>query len=358
MTMTRKEFLQSAAALAGAVALSGEAFATSGAPSGAAFGEVFPASEKKGPKRGVSVYSYSNEYGVSVTLEDCLAELSDLVTPGQKLGVEILANAHIDGYPNPSNAWIDKWHEMCAKYELLPVEYGHWVDSKLYAEGPEGLLDTKESVEKLVTDIKLANRLGFTRGRTKLGMLDFDGMPTKNWREIVKAVLPVAEKHNFRMLTEFHSPTPLKGRVMDEYMDFITKENCNPWFGLNVDFSVFQTKAGPMPLMPMGMGGGPGAPGGARTTPPRPMERLPLSVPEDMIPLMPYIHCCHAKFNDINQDCEDQTIPYPQIIKVLVDNGYDSYMMSEYEGMDRLQGGAWSAVRRQHVLLKRLLGEA
>jgi len=54
---------------------------------------------------------------------------------------------------------------MCAKYELLPVELGLWTDSKLYNEGPEGLLDTKESVAKLVQDIKLGNRLGFTRIR-------------------------------------------------------------------------------------------------------------------------------------------------------------------------------------------------
>ena len=32
-------------------------------------------------------------------------------------------------------------------------------------------------------------------------------------------------------------------------------------------------------------------------------------------------------------------------------------MMSEYEGLDKLTGGAWSAIRRQHVMLKRLLGE-
>jgi sugar phosphate isomerase/epimerase len=87
-------------------------------------------------------------------------------------------------------------------------------------------------------------------------------------------------------------------------------------------------------------------------------RRMPLSVPADMVPLLPYVHCCHAKFNEVSRDCEDQTIPYPEIIKTLVDNNWDGYMMSEYEGMDKLEGGAWSAVRRQHVQLKRLLGEA
>src|ERR1035438_2268442 len=329
--MTRKEFLQTVTA--GAVVA-----ATVSATASAA-------TEKKGPKRGVSVYSYAHDIDVTATLEDCLIEISELGTPGQKMGVEILANGHIDGYPRPSDAWVKNWHDMCAKYEILPVELGHWVDSKLYVEGPEGLLDTKESVAKLIDDIKLGNRLGFTRGRTKLGMMDNDGMPTPNWREIVKGALPTAEKYNFRMLTEFHSPTPLKGRVMDEYMDLITKEKCNPWFGLNVDFSVFQTKRGEG-----GLGGPSGGPG-------RPTYTMPLSQPADIIPILPYVHCCHAKFNEINRDCEDQTIPYPEIIKILVEQQWDGYMMSEYEGLDKLTGGAWSAIRRQHVQLKRLLGE-
>jgi sugar phosphate isomerase/epimerase len=340
--MTRKQFLQTATGAAAVAVL----------PAAAGFA----ATEKKGPKRGVSVYSYAYEIDLTATMEDCLAEIGELGTPGQKMGVEILANGHVDGYPNPSAAWVKKWHEMCAKYEVLPVELGHWVDSKLYNEGPEGLLDTKDSVEKLVADIRLANRLGFTRGRTKLGMLENDGMPTKNWREIVKAALPVAEKNNFRMLTEFHSPTPLKGRVMDEYLDFITKEKCTPWFGINVDFSVFQTRTagggmgGPAPA---GGPGGAGAQGGRGQ-----MPAGPLSQPEDIIPILPYVHCCHAKFNSINRDCEDQSIPYREILKILVDRQWDGYLLSEYEGADKPTGGAWSAVRRQHVLMKRLLGEA
>jgi sugar phosphate isomerase/epimerase len=326
--MTRKEFLQTAAGAVAATAVSTTAASA--------------AIDKKGPKRGVSVYSYSQDIDVAVSLEDCLAEISDMGSPGKKMGVELLANGHIDGYPNPRDAWVKKWFDMCAKYEIQPVEYGHWIDSKLYAEGPEGLLNTKESVAMLVQDIKLANRLGFTCGRTKIGVIDAELFPVPNWREIIKAALPEAEKNNFRMLTEFHSPTLLKGRVIDEYMDFITKEKCTPWFGLNIDFSVFQTITSARGSLPGG----------------QPMAEGTYSKPEEIIPLLPYVHCCHAKFNNINRDCEDQTIPYPEIVKILVDHQWDGYLLSEYEGADKATGGAWSAIRRQHVLLKRLLGEA
>ena len=31
--------------------------------------------EKPGPKRGIALYSYSGEYGVSMNLEDCLKDM-------------------------------------------------------------------------------------------------------------------------------------------------------------------------------------------------------------------------------------------------------------------------------------------
>ena len=348
MNVTRKDFLRGAASILGAAALSSDAVGgtrnisetvgdKSQKPTGIVSKEGFPPTERKGPKRGVSIYSYNNEFGVSVTLEDCLAELQDLTTPGQKIGLEILAEGHIENYPNPSTAWIDNFHKLCDKYDCIPVEYGHWIDSKLYHEGPDDLLSTKESADELIADFKLGSLLGFTRGRTKVGVLDNGLKPVKNWKDIIKAGLPVAEKHNFRMLTEFHSPTPLKSAEMDEYMEFITKENCNPWFALNIDFSVFQVKPYARPARD-------GSAWAAANK-----SKFPLSVPEDMIPIMPYIHCCHAKFNDMNDDCQETTIPYAEILKVLADNGYDSYMMSEYEGEDKVTGGAWSAVRKQHV---------
>jgi sugar phosphate isomerase/epimerase len=235
---------------------------------------------------------------------------------------------------------------MCAKYHLKPVEFGHWIDSKLYSETEP--LNTKESYEQLVQDIRLGNRLGFTCGRTKLGVIDQPGMPeydtltpVRNWREIIKMALPVAEKYNFRMLPEIHAPTYLKSKILDDYVDFIEKEKTTPWFGLNIDFGVFQNVTSP----------GRGGPGG------QPMKEGTYSKPEDLIPLLPYVHCCHAKFNQIDDDCQITNTPYAAIIGILKKHNWDGYLLSEYEGPDRNTGGAFSAVRKQHVLLKRLLGE-
>jgi hypothetical protein len=334
MTMTRKEFLQTAA---GAIAVSAITRTASAA------------AEKPGPKRGVSAYSYVSDLNVNCTLEDCFAEINDLDTRNYDLGLEVLTGV-VEDYPNPSDAWVKKWHDMCAKYHVKPVEFGHWIDSKLYNEtGP--YLSTEESYEQLVQDIKVGSKLGFTHGRTKLGVIDQPGMPeydtltpVRNWREIIKKALPVAEKYNFRMLPEIHAPTLLNSKILEDYIDFIQKEKTTPWFGLNIDFGVFQNITSAR--------GRDGQPGGM------PMKEGTYSKPEEIIALLPYVHCCHAKFNEINDDCECPNIPYAAVIDILKKHNWNGYLLSEYEGADKGSGGAFAAVRKQHVMLKRMLGEA
>ena len=78
-------------------------------------GTTSAAPEKPGPKRGVSIYSYSDDIFKTATLEDCLAAVGDLAGDGEEIGLEILANSHIEGYPNPSDAWVAKWFELCKR---------------------------------------------------------------------------------------------------------------------------------------------------------------------------------------------------------------------------------------------------
>ena len=133
---------------------------------------------KKGIKRGVALYSYSAEFGFEKTLEDCFEDLYDMGAHG----IEILANTHIENYPYPTDEWVDKWFALCEKYEIVPVEYGNWIDSHVLKDRD---LTTEESVEMLCRDIRLAHRLGFTVMRTKMPVINDLLEPVKNWREII-----------------------------------------------------------------------------------------------------------------------------------------------------------------------------
>lgn len=285
------------------------------------------ADTKGKPRRGVSLYSYSGEYGMTMTMEDCFADMYDMGATG----LEILANGHIEGYPNPTDEWLEDWFALLDQYEIVPVEYGHWVDSRMI---PGRELSTRESYESLVRDLKLAQKLGFTVARTKLGVIDEILTPVANWREFIEMALPVAEECNVRMCPEIHQPTELKSQMVDEYVEFIEKTGTK-YFGLNIDFGVFQTE-------------------GRLEIPGMPNEP---SLPEDMVPLLSYTYACHAKFTHVSDDLVETTHPYQDILKVLVEHGWNGYLLSEYEGQKEELGHASDQLRRQHVMMKRLLGE-
>jgi hypothetical protein len=57
----------------------------------------------------------------------------------------------------------------------------------------------------------------------------------------------------------------------------------------------------------------------------------------------------------------EYSIPYEEIIPILIKGGYNGYLSSEYEGNRHIQDvyevDSVEQVRRQQVMFKRLLGE-
>ncbi len=286
-------------------------------------------------KRGVSIYSYSGEYGRTMDLEDCFKDMYDM----RATGIEILANSHIDSYPELSSEYLEKWNYLCEKYNIEPAEYGHWIDTRLYKTRG---INLEEARHLLVNDFQIAHALGFKVLRTKMGIqsadaVHGDGMPEEGWREIIESVLPEAEKYDVIMCPEIHLPMTLQSPAVKVYTDFID-ETKTKHFGLNIDLSVFQNRFD--------------VPGVLVYT-----NELAHSLPEEIIPLLPYVKCIHAKFNKMDDNFEELTIPYPDIIKILRENGWEGYLLSEYEGERKEEPGFTSQeLRKQHVMMKRLLG--
>ncbi|WP_161979034.1 sugar phosphate isomerase/epimerase family protein [Streptococcus sp. S784/96/1] len=281
-------------------------------------------------KRGVAVYSYSGEYGKTMNLEDCFKDMHDMGATG----IEILANSHIDSYPELSDDYLEKWQSLCRKYQIEPVEYGHWVDTRLYKDREMSL---EEAREKLINDFKIANKLGFKILRTKMGVINGELAPVENWREIIKSVLPEAEQYDVIMCPEIHLTTVLADQFVQDYVDFI-EETGTKHFGLNIDLSVFQNRFD--------------VPGVIVFNP-----DSKHSLPEEIIPLLPYVKCIHAKFNKMDDDFNELTIPYPEILSILKEHNWEGYLLSEYEGANKeVEGYVSQELRKHHVMMKRILG--
>lgn len=285
---------------------------------------------KSGPKRGVSLYSYSGEFGRTMDLEDCFRDLEDMGATG----VEILGNTHIDGYPHLSEAFLEKWRRLCQTYRVIPADYGHWLDNRLYAHRE---MTVEESVEMLEQDFKIASALGFHILRTKLGVEDFGLKPQSNWKEIVTRALPLAEKYDVVMCPEIHLTTVLSDSMVDDYVEFIETTGTKH-FGLNIDMSVFQNRFDIPGVLVW-----------------NPQQRH--SQPEEIIHLLPYVRCIHAKFNAMSDDFEELTIPYPEVLEILKNHEWNGYLISEYEGINKdVPGYVSGELKKQHIMMKRILG--
>ena len=61
----------------------------------------------------------------------------------------------------------------------------------------------------------------------------------------------------------------------------------------------------------------------------------------------------------MNDDFEETTIPYKEVVDILKEHNWDGYMVSEYEGRDKYDPGyeVGQVLRKQHIMLKRYLGD-
>jgi sugar phosphate isomerase/epimerase len=287
-------------------------------------------------KYGVSLYSYTGEYGVTMTLDDCVEDVADMGATG----LEILGEAHVEGYPDPSSQWIDAWFARLERHRLEPTCMGSWVDTRRFGSRP---MTVDEATWQLETDIRLAALLGFKFLRPKLGVVTSDLEPDPVWVESTERVLDLAAEKGIVICPEIHWPTVIKSKVVDDYLAFIERTGTEN-FGLLMDTGVFQ-KSGHHRregTVTTRLGIGEGAP---------PFPVVPVVPVSDLEDVLDHVVHIQAKFYEIDDDLRDNYIPWDEIVPLLERRGWSGYLSSEYEG-DYGVGRASDQIRRQHALLR------
>ena len=292
-------------------------------------------SEDGGPfQYGVSLYSFMSDFGTVMDLETALAAVVDVGATG----VEILGEGHIERYPEPTTQWMDRWFGLLEKYALEPTNYGSWIDTRLHSRGAHARdLTAAEGAAILQRDLRLAQQLGFRFVRPKIGVVSSDLIPHPIWTESVERSLDLAAELDVVICPEIHAPTPIKHEVVDDYIDLIERTGTKH-FGLLLDTGIFQDR--PIPLKP-------GELPGRR---PAFMDGIAVD-PADIADIAKYVVFIQAKFHDIDENLEDQQIPWEPVLRALKDAGYTGYLSSEYEG-ERIPWRSIEQVRRQHSLIR------
>ncbi len=320
-------------------------------------------------KRGVSLYSFQEEYFLrKMSLQDCIAAAAKLDIPG----IELIGEQMAPGFPDPGDAWFANWHKWLEQYGRTPVCHDQFLDTSRYKGR---LLSEEEMVASVVRDLKFANQIGATVMR----------MIVITPPEIMELAAPYAEQYNVRMGIEIHSPWSLDHDWIKRHIEVMDRVNSS-YLGFIPDMGIF-TKSYPRvvserivrnggqphivnyiverynshePLDDLDdkvvqMGGNTQDLAAAATA-----HHLIYSDPRRLLEQMPRLFHIHAKFNEMLPDYTEESIPYEEVIPVLIEGGFSGYMSSEYEGNrhieDAYEVDSVEQVRRHQEMLKRLLG--
>jgi hypothetical protein len=357
--MTRRDLLQTVAGAAATAALT-----TAVSTPQTAF--AAPASKIK---RGVSLYSYQVAYfSGEASLEDLIAEASSIGA----YGLEVIPDAVIPNYLNPSEKFVTQWHGWMEKYHTVPDSWCQSQDTKLI-EGQT--LTLSEGADRLGQDLKAANRLGFKTMR----------LLASTPLNVVEKCLPLAEKVGIAMNFEIHGPNRLDGPAVEEWVKLFEKTK-SPYVGINPDMSLFEKR--PVAVrrdcfiragvvreavakyidqaqadgVPQQKAAAEVAKMSGNAYEGRYLENRYAGYqdPKKLVPLLRYAHHFHGKCYELTEDCRETSIPYEEIVPLIIEGGYQGYMATEFEGqrfqMDAFEVDEFDQVRRHQVLMKRCFG--
>jgi sugar phosphate isomerase/epimerase len=322
-------------------------------------------------KRGVSLYSFQEEYFLrKMSLEDIIATCADLDIPG----IEIIGEQMAPGFPDPGEDFFARWHEWMEQYGRTPVCHDMFLD---WNKHKGRTMTQDEQVQSVVRDLRFANKLGCKVIRA---------IHTTDLAVLERAV-PYAEELDVKMGVEIHAPNHPDHPAMQKLWDLMERID-SPYLGFTPDMGIFTRRlprvvsdrwvrdgARPeivdhiievynshegqerLPEDVAKMGAGPVDEWAASYT----SRAMVYTDPRRLLPIMPRVVHIHAKFNEMLEDYTEYSIPYDEIIPVLIEGGYNGYLSSEYEGnrhiQDAFEVDSVEQVRRQHEMFKRLLGE-
>lgn len=322
-------------------------------------------------KLGATLFCYGTEYArYQYDFEECVKQAA---AAGAE-GYEIVGTQMLPSYPNVSDEFLGLVQDLKNKYGIGPVGYGANNDKGMMHD--RNLTDD-EMLADTIIDLKAANKLGckVMRSQYMLSPAAFERLA------------PYAELYDVKVGIEIHNPETPASPVMQEYLEVI-KRTGSKYLGFVPDFgflSVAPNKPQWMKAIQagvkeehlemaaemrrtgvpqeeaqrklMGAGAHPaingvlaGMYGFVQF---KSKDALP-GLLQELKDILPYSFEMHGKFHYLSEDCVEPSIPYKEILDMLVDTDFDGYLICEYE--DELYCGGTEFTKRQLAMEKRLLG--
>jgi len=184
-------------------------------------------------KRGVSFYSFQEEYFLGqLDIEGCIKASADIGA----LGIEIIPEQMMRGYPNITDDFYRQWHNWMDSYGTTPVASDLFIDTKKF---PGRWLTVDEQVESVHRDLEIAHRLGVTEIRAIINTPP----------EVMEGAAPRAEQLGLRLLLEVHAPFHYEHPWILRHLEVMHRLQ-SPALGFMTPYSIRSVVVLPAPFGP------------------------------------------------------------------------------------------------------------
>jgi len=294
-------------------------------------------------------------YGFGQKWRDRIYSFEDLFKIAGRLGgdgIELVPVQMVPNYPNPSDAWVDYFKQLCADNNLNPVCYSVYIDNGMHYGR---VLTEAERIAWTINDMEFAKRMGFSIVRSQHSL-----MP-----ETLEKLMPYCEALGIHLAPELHGPHVPSTPVWQEYLELFERKG-SAYIGVVPDFSSFNAAPPTTYLntipddvcdkalllrardlyedtdMPEAEIADYVRKNGGTETDLAILDAKLLNARqhflrhsvdfEGLARLLKWTKYMHGKFYYVDENLESKGIPYPKLIKIVKEAGYTGFIASEYEG--------------------------
>ncbi|GAA3756891.1 hypothetical protein GCM10022240_07160 [Microbacterium kribbense] len=308
------------------------------------------------PIQGVTLYSFTRAFhGREYDLEALIRKVG---AEGYGPGLEIIGFSSFRGFPEIDDAYSGRFRDLVAEVGLVQTSLAVNADIGIHRDR---LLDQDELIEYMRRQIEAAAKLGFPIARVQISITP----------DSMEALAPIAERYGVTLALEVHADQYASHPRILALRDRYEKVG-SPFLGFTADWGATVSGFAPSLLEAYRRRGASEELLGKvvalwdefhRAGPPadqadheqrfgrfiglaaqngRPDLGIDFGINgtglfgpapvEDWLEIMPWIRHVHGKFFGIDENHEEPSVPVRGLVKLLVDNGYDGAISSEYEG--------------------------
>lgn len=308
------------------------------------------------PIQGVTLYSFTRAFhGREYDLEQLIRKVA---ADGYGPGLEFVGFGSLRGFPAVDDGLAGWFRDLVAELDLVPTALSINADIGIHRDR---LLDQDELIAYMTRQIEAAAKLGFPLARVQISLTP----------DSMEQLAPIAEKHGVTLALEVHADQyashPRIQALRERY-----EQVGSPFLGFTADWGATVTGFAPSLLEAYRRRGasdalldavvdlwstyyeqGPPADQAAHgqrfgsfiglaAQHGRPDLGIDLGINgtglfgparvDDWLEIMPWIKHVHGKFFGIDERGEEPSVPVRDLIRLLVENGYNGAISSEYEG--------------------------